>query len=142
MLEQRLNNVRAQHKVDTLCININKLMKLCVRCFTFFHQIIAFKKIMKNALNVSSKKFFIFNIFRCSCFHLPLFFPCQPLLPKIIKINFKVYDVINWLDKNLKILIWYLEKERRSDFETWPIDRVSNKENLYGKSIQKMSTKS
>ena len=60
---------------------------------------------MKNALNVSSKKFFIFNIFECSCFHLPLFFPCQPLLPKIIKINFKVYDVINWLDKNLKILI-------------------------------------
>ena len=33
--------------------------------------------------------------------------------------------------------VWYLEKEKRYDIETLSIDRVLNKENFYGKIMQK-----
>ena len=33
-------------------------------------------------------------------------------------------------------IVWYLEKESRSDSEIWSIDRVSYQENFYGKSMQ------
>ena len=43
---------------------------------------------------------------------------------------------MNWLNKNLKIhIVWYLEKERRSDIETWSFEKVLNKEQFYGKSV-------
>ena len=35
----------------------------------------------------------------------------------------------------------YLEKESRSNLETWLIERVVNKEHFYGKNMQKMCTK-
>ena len=40
------------------------------------------------------------------------------------------------------VQIWYLEKEKSYDMETLAIDRVLNKEHFYGKSMQKMCTKS
>ena len=56
-----------------------------------------------------------------------------------MKINHKVYDAINWLNKNLKAdTVRYLERETRSDIETWSIDRVLSKAHFYGRSIQKM----
>ena len=51
----------------------------------------------------------------------------------------KVYDIINCLNKNLTThFVWYLEKEKRYDIETFSIDRVLNKEHFYGKVMQKM----
>ena len=56
---------------------------------------------------------------------------------------FKVYDVINCLNKNLIIhFAWCLGKEKRYDIETLSIDRVLNKEHFYGKTMPKMWTKS
>ena len=52
----------------------------------------------------------------------------HPFHEKMIKINPKVYDVINWLNKNLKTYVWYLEEETRSYIETWSIDRVLRKD--------------
>ena len=47
------------------------------------------------------------------------------------------------ISKNLLThFVWYLEKEKRLDIETLSIDRVLNKENFYGKIMQKISTKS
>ena len=47
------------------------------------------------------------------------------------------------MNKNLLThFVWYLEKEKRFDIETLPIDIVLNKENFYGKIMQKISTKS
>ena len=48
----------------------------------------------------------------------------------INKVKFiQVYDVISWLNKNLETLfdiVWYLEKERKSDVKTYSTDRVSD----------------
>ena len=60
-----------------------------------------------------------------------------------LKINLKVYDVINCLNMNLVThFVWYLGKEKRYDIETLSTDRVLNKEHFYGKIIHKMGTKS
>ena len=51
-----------------------------------------------------------------------------------LKINLKVNDVMNYLNKNLIThSVWYLEKEKMYDIETLSIDRVSNKMNFNGK---------
>ena len=62
---------------------------------------------------------------------------------KINQVYDKVYDVMICLNKNLMTdFVWYLEKEKRYDIETLPIDRVFNKQKLSGKIIQKICTKS
>ena len=58
------------------------------------------------------------------------------------KINIKVYDLFNCLNKNLIMhFVWYLENEKRYDIETLSIDRELNKQHFYGKVMQKMCTK-
>ena len=53
---------------------------------------------------------------------------------KIADTSFKVYDVINCLNKNLIThFVWYLEKEKRYHVETLAIDTVLNKEHFHGK---------
>ena len=54
---------------------------------------------------ISSKKLFLFLRYSNFCISLfALFLFCQPLLKKMIKLklNLKIYGVINWLNKNLK----------------------------------------
>ena len=73
----------------------------------------------------------------------PLFLPVSHCLRAWSKINFKVHDAINCLNKNLKThFVWYLEKERRYGIETLTIDTVLNKEHFCGKIMQKICTKS
>ena len=56
------------------------------------------------------------------------------MLQRMSKDKLKVYDVINFLNKNLVIyFVWFLEKEKRYDIETLSIDRVSKKEQFYSK---------
>ena len=72
----------------------------------------------------------------------PLLLPVSHCLRAWSKINLKVYDVINCLNKNLITnFVWYLKKETRYDIETLSTDRVLNKGHLYGKIMQKISTK-
>ena len=71
------------------------------------------------------------------------FFPVSHCLEGWFKVNVKVYDVSNWLNKNLIThFVWYLKKEKRYDIEILSIDRVLSKEQFYGKMMQKLYTES
>ena len=101
------------------------------------HQLIAFQKLWKMFF-ISSKKLFLFS--RYSDFSIsvfPSYFPVQPLLQRLIKVNLKVYDVINCLNKNLITL----DKEIRYEIETLSIDRVLNRKNFMEKSCRKCALK-
>ena len=72
-----------------------------------------------------------------------LFLPVDHCFRGWSKINLKVHDVINCLNKNsITHFVWYLEKEKRYDIETLSIDGVSDKEHFYRKIMQKMWSKS
>ena len=96
--------------------------------------------------------FFLFHLQRSFCsrdiqifvfLSSPLFLSVSHCFRGWSKINLKVYDIINYLNKNLIThFVWYLGKEKRYDIETLSIDRVLNKEHFYGKVMQKMCTKS
>ena len=88
---------------------------------------------------ISSKKYF--SVSRYSIF-LYFLHVGNCYIAKWLKINLKVYGIINCLNKNLIThFVWYLEKRKRYDIENFYIDRVLNKEHFYGKIIQKISTK-
>ena len=89
------------------------------------------------------KIFFFFHL--KSCFRsrdIEIFvFPSSPLFlcashcfKDWSKINLKVYDIINCLNKNLIThFVWYLEKEKGYDIQTLSIDRVLHKEYFFCK---------
>ena len=60
---------------------------------------------------LEKKAFFVLKIFsRCSS---PLFPSLSHFSRKWSKLNLQVYDVINWLNKNLrKHIVWYIEKQK------------------------------
>ena len=126
-----------------LCGCILKLVSAIFTKFFIFHQMIALQKLWK-MLFTSSKKLFSFSRYSNFCNSgLPSFSVCRPLLRGWSKINLKVYDVFNCLNKiSITHFAWYLEKEKRYDIETLPIDGVSDKEHLYRKNVQKMCRKS
>ena len=69
------------------------------------------------------------------------FFSVSHCLRGWFKINLKVYDVSNCLNKNLITHFpWYLEKEKRYDIENLSIDTVVRKEHFSGKIMQKLCT--
>ena len=107
-----------------------------------FHQMIAPQKLWKMFF-ISSKKLFSLKIFKFLYFHFPpLFLPVSHCLRAWSKINLKVHDAINCLNKNsITHFVWYLEKERRYDIETLVIDTVLNKEHFCRKIMRKMCTK-
>ena len=72
----------------------------------------------------------------------PLFLPVSHCFRGWWKINLKVCDVINCLNKNLIThFVWYLKKEKSYDIETLSIDRVLYKKHFYWKIMQKMCTR-
>ena len=127
-------------------MSIKYRLKACVH---YFHQIFIFSS------NDSPSK----TIKKCFLFHLKSFFRSRyiqifvfltfPLFRHVghcfrgwLKINLKVHDVINCLNKNsITHFVWYLEKGKRYDFESLSIDRVSDEEHLYRKIMQKMCSK-
>ena len=119
------------------------VLKTCVCYFLFFHQMIALQELWKMFF-ISSKKLFSFSRYLIFVFmSSPFFLTVAHCFRWWSKINLKVYDVINCLNKNLIAhFVWYLEKEKRYDIETLSIYRVLNKEYFYGKIMQKMCTKS
>ena len=100
-------------------------------------------KTMKNVFFISSKKLFLFARYSNFCISVfPLFLPVSHCFRGWSKINLKVYDVTNCLNKNLMThFVWYFEKEKRYGIETLSIDTVLNKEHLYWKIMQKMCTR-
>ena len=97
------------------------------------HQMIALKELWK-LLFISSKSSFlswdiqIFVFLSTSLFSLVIH-----CFRGWSRTNLKVYDVTNCLNKNLTLLVWFLEKEKKHDIETLYTDRVLNKEHFYGK---------
>ena len=93
--------------------------------YAIFHQIfiflqmIALQKLWK-MLFISSKKLFSFWRYSNFCiFVFPSFLPVSHCFRCWSEKNFKIYDVINSLNKNLITnFVFYLEKEIRCDIET------------------------
>ena len=93
----------------------------------------------------SSKKLFsLLRLFKFLYYiFLSLFFLVSHCCGAWSKINLKVYDIINCLNKNfIRQFVWYLEKEKRYDIQTLSINIVLNKENFIWKVMQKIWTKS
>ena len=104
-----------------LCTEFSLKLVSVIFCQIFiFRQMIAIQKIWKMFF-ISSKKLFSFS--RYSNFVIlssPLFLPVSHCFRDWSKTNLKVYDIINSLNKTLIThFIWYLEKEKRYDIETW-----------------------
>ena len=121
-------------------------LKACVRYFLtnyYFSPNDIPSKTIKEVFFISSKKLFSFSRYLFFVFPpSPLFLPVSYCFRAWSKINLKVYDVINCLNKNLIThLVWYFEKEKRYDIETLSIGRVLNKEHFYGKIMHKLCTK-
>ena len=128
-------------EVHTVYIDV----KARVHYFLIFHQMIAFR---------NYEKCFWFHLKSSSrsqdiqIFVMPsstLFLPIGHCFRGWSKINLKVYDIINCLNKNKNLIThftWYLEKEMMYDMETLSMDRVLHKEHFHGKMMKKISTKS
>ena len=122
------------------------LFKACVSYFLsnfYFSPNDSPSKTMK-IFFISSKKLFLFLRYSNFVFlSSTLFLPVSHCFRGWSKIDIKVYDIINCLNKNLIThFAWHLEKEKRCDIETFFIDRVLNKEHFYGKIMHKVCTKS
>ena len=121
---------------------ILKLVSAIFKEFLFFTKWQAFK---------NYERCFLFHLkstlhsqdIRISVFHLPsLFLLVSHCLSAWSKINLKVYDVINCLNKNLIThCVWYLEKQKKYHVETLTLDTVLNKQHFYGKIMQKICSK-
>ena len=119
-----------------------KLVSFIFYQIFIFHQMITLQKLW-NMFFISSLKLFSFSRYSFFLFlSSPLFLPVSHCFRGWSKINRKVCDVINWLNKVLRThFVWYLVKGKRHGIETLPIDRVLNKEHFYGKTMQKMCIK-
>ena len=110
------------------------MVKTCVR---YFLSIFYFSPNDSPSKTMKSVFYFVWKA-------LPLFFSLSVhCFRGCSKINLKVYNVINCLNKNLIThFVLYSKKEKSYGIETLSIDRVLNKEHFYGKILQKMCTKS
>ena len=87
------------------------------------HQMTSLKKYekwllfyLKSSFRSRDIQFFVF-------LSSPLFLPVSHCCRDWWKINLKVCDIINCLNKNLIAhFVWYLKKEKKYDFETLAID--------------------
>ena len=98
---------------------------------------------MKNVFFISSKKPFLFSKYSDFCISVfPSFSPVSHSFRGWSKINLKVYDIINCLNKILiTYFVWYLGKEKRYDIEPLSIDRVLNKQHFYEMLCRKCAPK-
>ena len=124
---------KAIHNCERSHVSIN--VKVCVCYFLsnfYFSPNDTLQKLQK-MLFISSKCFFHSGDVKIFVFpSSPLFLPVSHCFRGWSKINLKVYDVINCLNKNLIThFVWYLKKEKRHDIETLSNDRVLNKEHFY-----------
>ena len=108
-----------KHVICTLSVALLKLVSAIFYQSFIFHQMIAPEKLWKMFF-ISSEKLFSFSRYLDFCiFVFPSFFPVSHWFRGWFKKNLKVFDVINFLNKNLITnYIWHLEKERRCDIET------------------------
>ena len=122
-------------KLLSKILNRNKTLKLVSAIFYqifICHQMIAFQKLSKMlfiSFKISSRsgdiQIFVFP-------SSPLFLPVSHCFRGWWKIDLKVCDVINCLNKNsITHFVWYRKKYKRYDIETLSNDRVLNDEHFY-----------
>ena len=127
-----------------------RVFQIWPKAYVYYFVSIFINTLYDSALE-SYKKFFLFHL-TGSFFsrYIQIFvFPSSPLFLSVShffkrwsKINLKVYNVINCLNKNLiRDFVWY-QKEERYDIETLSIDRLLNKELFSWNITQNMCTKS
>ena len=128
------------------CMNLKLVCAIFSQIFVF-NQMIAYQKIWKMFF-ISSKKLFWLSRYSNFCISVfSSFSPCQPLLRSHclggwFKINLKVCDAINCLNKNLITpFAWCLGKEKRYGIETLSIDRVLKKNNFWKNHTEKVHPK-
>ena len=136
-----------EHFIKFLIDDLHTNFKACVCYFLsnfYFSPNDSPSKTMKNVLLFHLKSSFRSWVIQIFVFlSSPLFLPVSHFFRDWSKINLKVYDITNCPNKTfITHFLWYHEKEKRYNIETFCIDRVLNKEQFYGKIIQKMCTKS
>ena len=107
------------------------------------HQMIALQKLWK-MLFISSKKLFSFLRYLNFAFpSFPLFLPVNHCFRGWLKINLKVCDIINCLNKNLVTHFFFdiLRRKKGITLKLYPLVRVLNKEHFYWKIMKKICTR-
>ena len=119
------------------------MIKACVRYFLTNFDLSpndSPSKTMKDVFYFSWKSLFVLKIFKFF-FSSLLFLPVSHCYIAWSKINLKVYDIINCVNKTIIHFFRHLEMAKRYDIETLSIDRVLNKEHFYLKIMQKWAPK-
>ena len=107
-----------------------------------FHQMIALNNYEKCFLFHLKSSFGFRDIQIFLFLSSPLFLPVNLCLRGWLKINLKVYDIFNYLNKMLIIhFVWYLVKEKRYDIETLSIDEYQITNIFIEKSCSKWAPK-
>ena len=133
-----------QPKIIKVILNFPflKLVSAIFHQIFIFHQMIALQNLWKCFLFHLKSSFRSWDIQIFVYLSFPFFLPVGHCFGGWLKINLKVHDVINCLNKNsITHFVWYLEKEKRYGIETLSIDGVSDKEHFYRKIIHKMCSK-
>ena len=103
--------------------------------FLFLTKINFFKNYEKCLLSHLKSSFHSRDI-RFFRFPSSLFSHVSHYLRRQLRINLKVYDFTTseklWNRNLWTHIVWYHEKQRRSDIKIWLIDQVLNKKNFYG----------
>ena len=127
LLERDVNMKYQGYRTSTILSKGCTLSRCYEKCFLFH---------LKSSFRSRDIEIFV-------CSSSPLFFPVSHCFRGWFKKHFKVYDVINCLNKNLIThYAWYLEKKIWCDIETLSIDRVLTPDYFNGKIMQKICTKS
>ena len=115
-------------------IALQKLWKMLFISFISFISFILFHY-LKSSFRSWDIQYLIFLSF-------PLFLPVGHCFGGWSKINLKVHDIINCLNKNsIPHFVWYPEKENRYGIETLSIKGVLDKEHFYRKILLKICSK-
>ena len=100
-----------------------KLVSAILHQIFISHQMTSLKRYEKWFLFYLKRSFHSRDIQFFVFLSSPLFLPVSHCCRDWWKINLKVCDIINCLNKNLIAhFVWYLKKEKKYDFETLAID--------------------
>ena len=138
------NTIKESYTHSYYCqIVVNFKVKAFVR---YFYQIFIFSpidspaKTMKNTSYFIKKALFVLEIIKFLYFHPSLFF--FHCFRRWSKINLKVYDTINCLNKNsITHFVWYLEKEKGVTLKLCPQMEYQIKNIFMEKSCRKYAAK-
>ena len=118
--------------LNTLTIEDTHLPKNCVICFNEIPL-----KVMKNAFYFTLA-LFLFSRYINFC--LDFLVMQKKRLDSKVKVNFKIFDVINWLTNKCNThIVQYLTRQRQPDSEMRSVNRIYQEKYFSSKIMEKMS---